>query len=580
MQKHQQVNYRALLRILFCLALPVSGWAQEVEKTDEEMLELKVILVSEFFDLKPIAKRSFLISSQTDEDFLIERVTDFEGGIREMLPQGIYTVTNRGEVVFEGKSFNWNVGFAIRPNSSTTVELSNDNAAIVPLPKTQASFAPEYFDAQAIYQMCKDSVFKVMAEGGHGSGFLVDYRGLVLTNHHVIEQSAYVAIKISESEKYEAIVIAEDSVNDLAVLRLNPTTVAHLTSLKLAEDSVEETLLVEGRRVFAIGSPFAADNIITSGIVSKIEEGVIYSDVAINEGNSGGPLLNSHGEVVGINTFGMGRNRGVSGIVRIYLAKNLMEQAVSRLNEAESPSNRRLKIPPDFRYPSGELRTKALETNLRKMIYRYHIEFGKLDVDFVTPVRIAALEVEDERLASNRRKMRMRRSKEKVGNFSVGGGFYEWRKFSGDFRPVVTIQVTPEIGFTDDTIIWVLLLGDRIPKKLKFRGDFQRMELYVDGNLIEPYHPGRIPEVRSYDEYMVSMHDVAFFGRYEYPPEAFNPLGKVELVVWREGKATPIKKELRKPMLEQIWDDFRPYLDFIYDYSLGGSPLDSLFGEK
>jgi hypothetical protein len=258
----------------------------------------------------------------------------------------------------------------------------------------------------------------------------------------------------------------------------------------------------------------------------------------------------------------------VSGIVQIHLATELIEQGISRLNEEEPPSEVAQKLPPNFRYPSVELKEKALAVNLRKMIANYHMEFGKLDVDLVTPVRIAALEIEHEKLASNRRQMRNRMAQEAVGNFNVGGGFYEWRKFAGDYRPVVAIQVTPEIGMTGDSVLMAILMrsmGATAPRKLKFKGDFERMELYMDGILIEPYHPGRIPQVTSYDAGMVSMHDVAYFGRYEYPPEVFNPIAEVELVIWEEGSSKPIRKTLKKAMQEQIWNDFRPYFDFIYE---------------
>src|SRR5208283_1164960 len=117
--------------------------------------------------------------------------------------------------------------------------------------------------------------------------------------------------------------------------------------------------VIEGERVFTIGSPLSQRKILTSGIVSKIEERAIISDININHGNSGGPLFNSNGVVVGITTFGDTSARGgpgISGIVRIEEAFPLIEKAKNAMASSPKPSDELLPSEPTDRFPIAALK--------------------------------------------------------------------------------------------------------------------------------------------------------------------------------------------------------------------------------
>lgn len=153
-----------------------------------------------------------------------------------------------------------------------------------------------------------DFFYGPMASEGTGSGFIWDEQGHIVTNYHVIADADRIEVIFSDESQAEAEVVGIDPRNDLAVLRVDPTT----TPLRPIDLGAADEIRV-GQRAIAIGNPFGLDRTLTTGVVSALgrpletEDGnyiynVIQTDAAINPGNSGGPLLNSRGEVIGVNT--------------------------------------------------------------------------------------------------------------------------------------------------------------------------------------------------------------------------------------------------------------------------------------
>lgn len=166
-----------------------------------------------------------------------------------------------------------------------------------------------------VYERANPSVVSIFVGEGHGSGFIVSSDGLVLTNSHVIENApSTVTVILADGSKALADVVGfEGSGMDLAALKIRDRT--DLPTVELAAPHSAKV----GQSVYAIGTPIdlSLGNTFTSGIVSRydIEEGLIQHDAPINPGNSGGPLLNSAGEVIGVNTailsYGGGGNIGI-----------------------------------------------------------------------------------------------------------------------------------------------------------------------------------------------------------------------------------------------------------------------------
>ena len=169
---------------------------------------------------------------------------------------------------------------------------------------------------------------------GEGSGFIVTADGYILTNAHVVENADEVTVKMTDRREYTAKVVGTDPATDVAVLKIDAK---NLPTVKLGDASK----LRPGEWVIAIGSPFGFENSVTAGIVSATSRSMpgssnyapfIQTDVAVNPGNSGGPLFNLNGEVVGINSQIYSRNGGYMGLsfaIPIDVANNVRTQLVS-----------------------------------------------------------------------------------------------------------------------------------------------------------------------------------------------------------------------------------------------------------
>ena len=167
-----------------------------------------------------------------------------------------------------------------------------------------------------------------------GSGVIVDPRGYILTNHHVVEDAGAIEVRLSDDRKFTARTIGRDPKTDLAVLKID----APEGSLPVATLGDSDALRI-GQWAIAIGNPFGLDRTVTVGIVSATGrtrvgvaayEAFIQTDASINPGNSGGPLLNLRGQVIGINTAIVSSGQGIGFSIPINLARDIMRQLIDR----------------------------------------------------------------------------------------------------------------------------------------------------------------------------------------------------------------------------------------------------------
>ena len=183
--------------------------------------------------------------------------------------------------------------------------------------------------------MTFDFFYGLVPQEGQGSGFVIDKEGHILTNYHVIADARQVEVTLHNRKKYKATVVGTDPAHDLAIIQIK------------APDLIPAILgdsrnLQVGQKVYAIGNPFGLAGTMTRGIVSSIRpvrepngayiDEAIQTDAAINPGNSGGPLMNWHGEVIGINTMilsNVGQNAGIGFAIPINTAKAVLNDLVT-----------------------------------------------------------------------------------------------------------------------------------------------------------------------------------------------------------------------------------------------------------
>jgi S1-C subfamily serine protease len=231
-----------------------------------------------------------------------------------------------------------------------------------PLELTEAEAAPSYDPEEqnniAVYKRVLPSVVNITSttlvfnffygtvpQQGQGSGFVLDKSGHILTNYHVVRgANRGVEVQLANKRKYAAKVVGVDKVHDLALLQiaapdLQPVTLADSSGLQV------------GQKVYAIGNPFGLSGTMTRGIISSIRsikneddapiEDAIQTDAAINPGNSGGPLLNSRGEVIGINTMiasnGADQSSGIGFAIPINTAKAVLAD-LTKFGQVRRPS--------------------------------------------------------------------------------------------------------------------------------------------------------------------------------------------------------------------------------------------------
>ncbi len=241
-------------------------------------------------------------------------------------------------------------------------DLSLLRGARSPLELTEASaapsFNPEELNNIAVYKRVLPSVVNITSrqvvfnffygavpQEGQGSGFILDRAGHVLTNYHVIEEANRgIQVMLSNKKTYQATVVGSDRVHDLALLKINAPDLQPVTLANSSQIAV-------GEQVYAIGNPFGLSGTMTRGIISSIRsiktaegapiDDAIQTDAAINPGNSGGPLLNSRGEVIGINTMiasnGAEQSSGIGFAIPINTAKAVLGD-LTRYGRVKRPS--------------------------------------------------------------------------------------------------------------------------------------------------------------------------------------------------------------------------------------------------
>jgi len=236
----------------------------------------------------------------------------------------------------------WDIGRVLRPVSNAGRMWSEPASA------ASAGYSTDEQNNIDIYKSARDatvfitstvytrSFFGVYPEKGTGTGFVISPEGEILTNNHVAGGGSQLTVTLSDKKVYKARVLGFDPRNDLALIKIDAPR--KLPTMRLGDSDH----LVVGQKVLAIGNPFQFEGTLTTGIVSSLDrtidteerklEGMIQTDAAINPGNSGGPLLDSHGNVIGINTaiYGAQGSIGIGFAMPISRAKAMLEEYQTR----------------------------------------------------------------------------------------------------------------------------------------------------------------------------------------------------------------------------------------------------------
>ncbi len=195
---------------------------------------------------------------------------------------------------------------------------------------TPRDFDPEEKITMEVYRSANPAVVTIKTTTSTGSGSIISAEGLVITNEHVIHDAKNGNVRVinTDGKTYNGQVLTIDRKNDLALVRILSSD--RFPALSFAD---RDNILV-GQKVFAIGSPFGLSGTLTTGILSRIaKDGELQTDARLNPGNSGGPLLNSSGEIIGVNKAILspdGRsNTGIGFAISSTIAKEFMTRSAT-----------------------------------------------------------------------------------------------------------------------------------------------------------------------------------------------------------------------------------------------------------
>ena len=245
------------------------------------------------------------------------------GEVKEVLATSVESGSETSEEVLTSTSLEADTSF-LQQNAATVIPVAN-----------VSSYTQEEQQNINVYSLCNEAVVNIntqivaldwflepyVQDGGSGSGSIIDKRGYILTNVHVIQNASKIYVSLFDGTQYEAEVVGKDLDSDLAVIKFTPPEGIELKTIAFGDSSA----LKVGQRLIAIGNPFGLERTMTTGIVSglgrpiqnsnnRIIRNMIQTDAAINPGNSGGPLLDTNGRMVGINTMIKSSSGSSSGV--------------------------------------------------------------------------------------------------------------------------------------------------------------------------------------------------------------------------------------------------------------------------
>jgi S1-C subfamily serine protease len=549
---------RTLFIMLLASFFPILAPFQD----PDEAVQIRVILVDKDLTQKPVPHFGLQVAYLTDMTATpILAKTGLDGAANLQLKRGKYRISSPEGIEFQGHKYTWELEIIVS-GANQVIELSNDNAKI-----TETAPAPpsrKTDELTSLFQKYQNSVVTVWSEIGHGTGFIVDARGLIVTNQHVVGPSEIISVQFDQKRKVSAKLLQFDAEKDIAVVWADISSFPEALAAPIARSGDGQGTVVEGERVFTIGSPLSRRKILTTGVVSKVEARAIISDININHGNSGGPLFNSIGQVVGVTTF-KEEETSVAGIIRIEEVIPVVEQAIRKMGDNTIPSARLLPVDPEDAYPLDSLKESIQNEKFDRRPYVY--SEGGFDIAIGTPVLRYWILEKGRIAAAKEKEKRTRKSQAAVRNtFEPLQDLRGWAEYAGEYKPVLMIQAQPQLRETFWSAFGRGLAstngGYAGPARMKFVTDFYRMKLFCGDKEVEPIQPGKAATVENVHNYFVNVSDATYVGIYSYPADAVSPTcGQVRLQIFSEkdpNKATD--KVLSDKTVERIWSDFQPYL--------------------
>jgi hypothetical protein len=539
---------RAAAFAAFVVALPSASAGQT-----PGVLRVRIVLADTDGAPTPAPRYALLLSDNPATATPRRLITALDGTVDVKLRPGNYTVESDNPLTFRGKRYQWTQTVDVAAGRETVLDLTAANAEVTDLAPSDAAPAS---DAGFLLQQWRPSVVGIWTPNTHASGFLVDARGLVVTNQRGIGAATSAEVQLTRDRKVSARVLAADAERDVAVLWLDPTAVAGVRSVPL-ECATAARPLEEGTEIFTVGEPLRGEKDITSGVVGGVQSKEIVADLILPSGSAGGPVFTAGGAIVGLTSFVAGpddtspRDTRVVRVDEVCAALSRAEQA---MKTGQPPGSTLLPVEPTRPLPVDALQA-ALERRSGSLD-PYTMSSADFDIALLTPV-VVYHELHASTAIPRTTSKDTRSPNAELSFMRQRMDFGAWSDYVSDIWPVLLIRVTPRFveGFwTKVGRAAAQTQGVALPPIKRYKSGFVRLRALCGAVEVTPIHPfeleSRVSERATIDE-----------GLYVFDPGALGPhCGTVTLVLHSAaGPEQGDKQVVDAKILEQIWQDFDPY---------------------
>jgi len=494
-------------------------------------LHITVTLTDATGKVTPVARHALLISEEPPTTAPRRRFTSLTGTADVPLRPGRYAVESDQPVAFEGKSYEWSQRVDIVAGSDATLELTAGNASVSASTSRTTSATPsEETDPSFLASQWQESVVALWTPTHHASGFVVDARGLIVTNEHVVGTATSAEAQLNPDVKVRAAVLAVDRTRDVAILWASPSVTTSLRPLPLGCGETRPTV-TNGQKVYAVGAEMTGRNGLTPGAVTGVGPRLLLSDLALARASTGGPVFTAGG-LIGFTTVDDRDpdSRFDTRVVRIDQACEVMASAATKMAEAMPPDATHLPLDPR---PVAVSALREAVKNRAGSLSPYSMSTTDFDVTFITPVHIYGA------------KDQVQRSVMDFGN---------WAEYLADYPRALLLRVTPKMAEG----VWARVArgaavtqGMSLPPMKSPKAGFLRMRAFCGDNEVTPIHPFVL-------EHRLSATEVIYEGLYLFDPSALGPqCSPVKLTVYSTREAD--KGDTRvvdQKVVEQITRDF------------------------
>lgn len=529
-----------MVGLLFALWAPLT--AQEVR-----VLHITITVPDADGRERPVPRHALLVSDNPPTGAPRRVVTSLEGTVDVRLRPGNYTIESDDPLIYQGRSYTWMQILDVPAGRDSTLALTAANAQVAES-SSAATMAAGQSSPSELLMTWQGNVVNLWSDTARGAGFVLDRRGLILTNAHVAGASDTVEVQFSATRKVAGRVLAADRAKHVAVIWIDPSLVSALPPAKLGYKEGAPPL-AEQQDIFSIDASLPDQKTLVSGRVERINGAVFETDLRLDDRATGVPILAASGAIIGITS---GEDRDQGDAVRIDVAATVLAAAEEKMASTTAPKTTTLPVEPK---PPA---TDSWKDSAPKRIANlgpYQFSTSDFDVTLITPLLNHVLH---------------RRPDYTTGASTPGGkqdlsdidpsrqalaDFGNWSDYVDAIPPVLIVRATPKLKEKFWTTVGRMAAstqGVALPPFKKMQDSFASMRLYCGQSEIAPIHPLRI-------ERRLDNDNGLFEGLYVFDPASLGSRCKepVKLVLFSEKSPAKGDERVIDPkMLDQLAKDF------------------------